>query len=70
MAEHVKHSTFIRDVFDEKWCVQFLVQHHIFRDKMECPKCGSELRLNLETLLFRCRKSYNAAQPKKKKKMV
>ncbi|KMQ88389.1 hypothetical protein RF55_12138 [Lasius niger] len=37
---------------------------------MECPRCGSELTLNLETLLFRCRKSYNAVQPKKKKKMM
>lgn len=62
------HSEFVHNTFDEKWCVEFLIQNKIFESSIDCPKCGNKIILNRESLTFRCHKRINVAKNKRKRK--
>lgn len=47
--------------------VDFLIRHGVLPSVINCEKCGNELHIDKETLLFRCRKRYFSLDAKKKR---
>jgi transposase-like protein len=64
------HSEFLHKAYDEKWCIQLLISYNIFKEKMECPICCTNINLNVDTLAFRCGKRSTVMVIKKKRKSV
>ncbi|KYN00044.1 hypothetical protein ALC62_02638 [Cyphomyrmex costatus] len=47
--------------------VNFLILRGVLPETINCEKCGNELYIDKETLLFRCRKRYFSSNAKKKR---
>lgn len=58
----------IADNFDT--LLDFLILHRVIRDTVICPKCGSELHLNRETLRLRCFSVSYVTRNKKKRQKI
>lgn len=65
----MNYSTFIYLAHEEKWCIDYLIACDVFKGKMQCPNCQTELDLNRDALSFRCQKSTTIAVGKKEKEV-
>uniref|UniRef100_A0A1B6KQ17 ISXO2-like transposase domain-containing protein n=1 Tax=Graphocephala atropunctata TaxID=36148 RepID=A0A1B6KQ17_9HEMI len=52
---------------DRDWIVEFLVEHGVFNSEINCRRCGSQLPLDKNKLMYRCHRYISIRKQKKKR---
>ncbi|KYN05769.1 hypothetical protein ALC62_03248 [Cyphomyrmex costatus] len=63
----MKLHEFLALTYDRKRLIKFLIETNIIISEIQCPKCNSELIININTLLFRCYKVHYKKDKHKKR---
>ncbi|KYN02027.1 hypothetical protein ALC62_07140, partial [Cyphomyrmex costatus] len=50
--------------------IEFLIKHKLLAKTIKCKKCGNDINLNTETLMFKCRRRYYIKNDHKKRIVV
>ena len=61
------HNTFGHLTECKDKLIDFLIQHSVLANTIRCSKCGNDVNINKETIMYRCRKRYTVKNEHKKR---